>query len=82
MVNTVRKPRIKKRISEMYPVKKWLTTDEACSYLNMSVNVFSSLVTDKGLTVSVVGGEIRGKRYYRVSELEGIVEDSIIKTKV
>ena len=79
---TIRKPVLKKAIPQMYPVKKWLTPDEACSYLNMSINHFRQLVAVKGLTVSelTVSGE-KGRKYYRVSELENLLEENILIRK-
>jgi len=60
----------KKRIAEMYPVKKYLSISEACSYMDMSPETF------KGLNLSVAA--INGKNYYRVAELDALFENSII----
>lgn len=62
----------------MYPVKKWLTHSEACSFLDMSVNHFNGLAFQKGLTVSIIGT----KKYYRVDELNNLIEENIIIQKV
>lgn len=77
-MQTARTRRVKKRVAEMYPVKKWLTLAEACSFLDMSVNHFNSLALQNGLTVSIIGN----KKYYKVNELEGLIEDNILIRKI
>lgn len=66
--------RLKKGIKEMYPVKKWFTLSEACSYMDMSLNVFQEMATKNGLSLSVLGK----KKYYRVEELENLIEENVI----
>jgi len=67
----------------MYPVKKWLTPDEACSFLNMSTNHFRNFAAVNGLTVSElrVSGE-KGRKYYRVCEIEKLLEENILIRKI
>jgi hypothetical protein len=72
-----KKRRVKQAIPSMMPVKQWLTTKEACSYLDMSINKFNDFVVEKGITVSCPGHV----NYYRVSELNKVIEDSIIIKK-
>ncbi len=78
--------RIKKRVAEMYPVKKWLSLDEACAFMDMSANPFQDMVRDYGLTVSTLppfGGSKRSnKKYYLVSELENIINENILIRKI
>lgn len=80
---TEKKPLIKKSIPGMYPVKKWLTPDEACSYLNISNRQLVDLVAKKGLTVSqlAVNGA-KGRKYYKVSELDNLLEENVFIRKV
>jgi len=77
------KPLTKKSIPEMYPVKKWLTPDEACVYLNISPRHLFDLVNKKGLTVSqlAVNGA-KGRKYYKVSELDALLEENIFIRKM
>ena len=74
----VNQRRIKTRIKEMMPVKKRLSLNEACSYMDMSVNHFQNLAKENGLTLSVLGA----KKYYMVAELENLFEENIIIKKV
>ena len=60
----------KKEIAGMMPIKRWLTSQEACSYVGVSVNTLK----DQNLTVSAIGS----RKYYRVSELDGLIEKNII----
>ncbi|MDN3658933.1 hypothetical protein QWZ08_25035 [Ferruginibacter paludis] len=69
-----RKSRIKKVIAEMYPVKTWLSIDEACSFMNMGSSTFLAMALDNNLTVSMLGS----KKYYKVKELNAVLEDHII----
>ncbi|MDB5280690.1 MAG: hypothetical protein JWR61_5645 [Ferruginibacter sp.] len=78
MADEARHRRIKKVIPEMYPIKAWLSTDEACSFMNMSINIFLSMALDNNLTVSQVGG----KKFYKVKELNAVFEDHIIIRQV
>ena len=64
--------RSKKTIPAFYPQKKWLTSQEACVYLNMSVGKFSEIA--KKLTTSAIGTT----KYYRVSQLDSLLEKNII----
>lgn len=78
--------RIKKRFAEMYPVKKWLSLDEACAFMDMSINPFQDLVRELGLTVSTLppfGGSKRSnKKYYLVKELEQLIDQNILIRKI
>jgi hypothetical protein len=58
----------------MFPEKKWLSLNEACGFLDMSVNHLQSIINKNSLTVSAVGK----KKYYRVSELESLIEQNIV----
>ena len=68
------KSRAKHTMSAMLPVKKWLTIQEACSYMDMSINHLSDLIAENNFTVSVIGK----KRYYLISELQKFIESNII----
>ena len=68
------KDRSKKRIPEMMPFKKWFSVNESCAYLDMSINNFHSVAVQNNLSVSVMGA----KRYYKVIELENLLERNII----
>ena len=68
----------KKRIPEMIPVKKWLSLDEACSYMNIGHTKFNEISIKHRLTTSALGPT----RYYKVVELDQIFEDSIIVKRV
>lgn len=70
----ITKARTKKAIPAMIPVKKWLSLNEAAAYLDMSTDHFNDLSIIKGLTISAVGR----KKYYKVSELEKMIEESVI----
>ena len=67
----------KKIIPGLMPIKKWLSLSEACSYMDMSANTLKGIIAAKGLTVSVMGNKI----YYKVSELEGLIESNVIIKK-
>lgn len=55
-------------------VKKWLSLPEAMCFMDMSKNTFLKLAAENQLTVSAIGA----KKYYRVSELEKVIEQHII----
>jgi predicted DNA-binding transcriptional regulator AlpA len=54
--------------------KKWLVFPEALEFMGMSKNTFLKLAAEKRLTVSAIGQ----KKYFRVNELEKVIEDHII----
>lgn len=58
------------------PVKKWLSVDEACAYMNMSKNHLNALAKKEGFNLSVIGS----KRYFKVSELDNLLEQNQILT--
>jgi hypothetical protein len=60
----------KKRMPEMLPVKKWLSTKEACSYLDCGPTFLAELP----LTVSAIGK----KYYYSVASIDRLLEASIL----
>ena len=64
----------KKKIPEMLPVKKWLSQQEAMSYMDMSKDTFIKVVVENRLSVSAIGA----KKYYRVDQLDGLIEGGII----
>lgn len=70
--------RAKKRFAEMYPVKKWLSVNEACSYLDICVTNLKELVLKNGLSVHA----LKGKLYYKVSELDSLIEENPVIRKV
>jgi hypothetical protein len=55
-------------------VKKWLSLPEAMAFMDMGQTSFLKLATDSRLTVSVIGS----KKYFKVAELEKVIEDHII----
>ena len=57
----------------MMPIKKWLSTDEACAYMNQCRNKFITLSIAHRLTVTTVGIT----KYFKVSELDAIFEQNI-----
>lgn len=67
-------PRTKKIIPEMYPIKQWLSMQEACVYLDMSKPFFLDFASDHNLSVSTVGA----KKYYKVSEIQNALKNNII----
>lgn len=72
------KKRTKKVIPEMMPTKKWLSLSEACSYLDISINHFPGIARNNGLTVSFISK----RSYYKVSELDALIENNAIKLAV
>lgn len=66
----------KPKIPEMFPVKKYLTLQESMAYMNMSRDTF--LKHTAGLTKSKIGDIW----YYKVSELDRLIEDNITMNKV
>ena len=64
----------KKEIAAMMPVKKWLTGEEACSFLNIGLTTLK----DQDLTISAIGS----KKYYKVAELERIIEKNIFINQI
>ena len=70
--------RAKQHIPGMMPPKKWISKKEAMCYLDLSINEFTKLVSEKGLTVSSIT-ERGSKTYYKVSELDRLFENSIIQ---
>ena len=64
----------KKQIKEMIPIKKWLSVHEACSYLDVSNTTLKKLARENRLSISALGSN---KLYYRVSELDKLIEDHI-----
>ena len=82
-MSTIKKPIVKKEIQGMYPVKKWLTVDEACSFLNISINLFRDVAATNNLTVSQLAESgKKGRYYYKVLELENILEQNIFQKKI
>lgn len=69
-----RKRRLKQDIPAMLPVKQWLSVREACAYMDMSINHLSDLMTQNGLSVSVINRQ----KYYKLSELQKFIESNII----
>jgi hypothetical protein len=69
-----RQSRAKHTMSAMLPVKQWLTIQEACSYMDMSINHLSDLMAQNNFTISV----INKRRYYKISELKNLIESNII----
>jgi len=64
----------KKKYPEMLPVKKWLSLPEAMAFLDMCKNTFLDTAIKNNLTVSAIGQ----KKYYRVDQLEKLIEGNII----
>lgn len=69
-----RKSRAKHTMSAMLPVKQWLTIQEACSYMDMSINHLSDLIAQNNFTISI----INKRRYYKLSELQKFIESNIV----
>ena len=74
METKTRKPKVKQTMPGMLPVKKWLTIQEACSYMDMSINHLSKILDENSFTISVIGK----KKYYKVTELDKLIEANII----
>lgn len=70
--------RKKKVMPAMMPIKQWLSLNEAVAYMDISLNKLQDLISKNGLTVST----INAKKYYRVSELLGLIEENIIIRKI
>jgi len=64
----------KKKITGLLPIKKWLSQPEAMSYLDMNKDTFLKVVTENRLSVSAIGA----KKYYRVDQIEGLIEANIL----
>lgn len=64
----------KKKIPEMLPIKKWLSQPEAMSYMDMSKDTFIKVVVENRLSISAIGQ----KKYYRVDQLQGLIEQNIL----
>jgi hypothetical protein len=69
--------RVKKTISGMLPVKKWLSLPESCAYMDMSQNHFIKLAVDRNLTISTIGN----KKYFKTEQLDMLLEQNIILNK-
>lgn len=65
--------RTKKKYQAM-PVKPWLSLQESCAYLDMSVTTFQAIALKNQLTTSVIGT----KKYFKVNELNEMVEENIL----
>jgi hypothetical protein len=77
-MNAQLKPRrTKKIIDAMMPVRKWLTVNEGASFMGMHENTLREVINDNELTLSIIGK----KQYVKVSELEGLIEESIFRKK-
>lgn len=74
----IRKSRGKKVIPQMMPIKKWLSLSEACSYMDLSINIFQDLASKNRLTISVIGA----KKYFKVAELESLIEENVLIRKI
>ena len=66
--------RTKKKIPGILPVKKWLSKQEACAYMDMSINTFQAIAIQNRLSIAVIGS----KKYYRLSEMEKLIEENIL----
>jgi hypothetical protein len=56
----------KKKIPEMLPVRKWLTTSEVCAYLNCGETFLRKLLIRPSV--------LEGKNYYSVAEIDTLFE--------
>ena len=59
----------------MFPIKEWLSTSEACSFLSIGETAFSQFVIDNKLTIS---SPFKSRKYYKVSEINKALENNII----
>lgn len=66
----------KSRIPALYPKRKWLSLEESMAWLNMSKNSF--LKATIGLTFSQIGA----KKFYRVEELDALIERNVVVKQV
>lgn len=65
----------KMKIQGMIPVKKWLLNSEAAAYLSISPETFKKIARENNLSVSAFS---RNLIYYKVSELDAMMENNII----
>lgn len=58
--------------------KKWLIKKEAMEYLGLQRTKFDQVVLKEGLTIAAMNSKIK---WYRVSELDELIERNIIIKK-
>lgn len=75
-MNTLTKRRLKPRIQEMYPVKKYLSESEACAYMDLSQNNFL-----KRVAIHISTYSIGAKKYYAVSDLNNFFQGQVLIKK-
>jgi hypothetical protein len=63
-----------KRANNLKPTKVWLELSEAAEYLSMCNKQFKKIAAENGFSVSAIGK----KTYYKVSELNELLERNII----
>jgi hypothetical protein len=61
--------------SDEVPADSWVDSYEVCTFLKISAKTLQRLRA----TNTVVYSRIRGKNYYRISEIERLLKDSIIR---
>jgi hypothetical protein len=57
------------------PVDSWVDSYEVCTFLKISSRTLQRLRTARQINYS----QIRGKNYYRISEIERLMNDNIIR---
>lgn len=54
----------------------WIDNHDVCKYLNISIRTLQRLRSQKLINFSI----IRGKTYYRLSEIERMLDENLIKS--
>jgi len=61
--------------TEEDPVDGWVDSYEVCTFLKISEKTLQRLRTGNAITYS----KIRGKNFYRISEIQRLMKDNIIR---
>lgn len=61
--------------TEEEPVDGWVDSYEVCTFLKISEKTLQRLRTGNAITYS----KIRGKNFYRISEIQRLMKDNIIR---
>lgn len=64
----------KKTIPAMLPQKVWLSRAEAMAYLDMGVDLFTTVAIEKKLSVRELGK----KTYYNVNQINRVLEEAVL----
>ena len=76
-INTIAKFVVEQQRSQTdeEPVDSWVDSYEVCTFLKISERTLQRLRSSRSVNFSV----IRGKTYYRVSEIKRLLENNVIR---